>query len=247
MWKTKNNIPMEQEIAFEKFIKYGYKPLENYKNNMHKICCLDSDGYKVMIARASLGRVKEYQRFSITSNPDNYIENMNLFGKRNKYPSIVLNYFKSKIKNHVNLICKCECGNEFICDANSWKRNEKTRCNSCTAKLSNIEREVKIFLDENNINYIQQKKFSDCKFIRPLPFDFYLPDYNICIEVDGEQHFYEHSKYFENVQNFEDRKNKDAIKNDYCKNNNIELIRIKYDIVRNNKFRKVLKNKLNIR
>lgn len=42
-------------------------------------------------------------------------------------------------------------------------------------------------------------------------------------------------------------KNKDVIKNDYCKNNNIELIRIKYDIIRNNKFREVLKDKLNIR
>lgn len=245
MWKTKNNIPMKEEIAFLKFEEYGYTPLEHYKNNMTKICCLDKDGYKVMIARTSLGKVKEYQRFSVTSNPENYISNMNIFGERNKYPSIVLDYLPSTIKNHVNLKCKCECGNIFICDANSWKRNEKTRCNYCSSKISNIEREVMLFLKENNITYIHQKKFKECKNKRELPFDFYLPDYNICIEVDGEQHFY--NTLYRNEKDFEQRKINDNIKDNYCLFNNIQLIRLKYNIIRNNKYKEILKDKLNIR
>lgn len=246
MWKTKNNIPMEENLAFEKFIEYGYIPLEHYQNNMKKICCLDSEGYRVMISRASLGRVKEYQRFSRTSNPINYISNLNLFGKRNNYPSLVIGSCNSPTQNHTNLICECECGEVFICDANSWKRNEKTRCNKCVAKLSNIERKVKLFLDEYKINYIHQKKFEECKNKRPLPFDFYLPEYNICIEVDGEQHFYDYSKFNKRL-NFEERKQNDLMKTNFCVENNIELIRLKYNIVRNDKFKEIILNKLNIR
>lgn len=245
MWKTKNNIPMDEDLAFQKFIEYGYKPLEHYKNNMVKICCLDSEGYKVMISRASLGRVKEYQRFSITSNPNNYIYNLNIFGTRNHYPSIVINHCESKIKNHVNLICRCECGETFICDANSWKRNEKTRCNKCVAKLSNIERKVKMFLDDNNISYVWQKRFDNCKNIKPLPFDFYLQDFNTCIEVDGEQHFYSYDK-FNKRMSLEQRKINDNIKTKFCLDNNINLIRLKYNIIRNDKFKEILIDKLNI-
>jgi len=48
-------------------------------------------------------------------------------------------------------------------------------------------------LIKNNINFISQYKFKDCIFPDtkyPAIFDFYLPDKNICIEYDGEQHFY---------------------------------------------------------
>ena len=34
-----------------------------------------------------------------------------------------------------------------------------------------------------------QKRFKDCKDKRQLPFDFYLPSYNVCIEYQGEQHY----------------------------------------------------------
>ena len=40
-----------------------------------------------------------------------------------------------------------------------------------------------------NIKFETQKKFKNCKNKLPLPFDFYLPDYNILIEFDGKQHF----------------------------------------------------------
>lgn len=246
-WKTKNNKPMEQDKAFEKFIEYGYIPLENYTNNMVKIPCLDSEGYIVMIARNSLGRVQQYQRFSITANPDYYVSNMNLYGQKNNIPSIVLDYNPSKTKNHVDILCRCSCGKEFVCDANNWKRLDKTRCNSCTSKLSNIEKIIQDYLIENNVEFISQKRFEECKDIRTLPFDFYLPLFNICIEVDGEQHYTEHSKFYQKSRgSIEDRIKKDNIKTQYCIENNIELIRIKYSEVRNNQYKNILINKLNI-
>ena len=82
-------------------------------------------------------------------------------------------------------------------------------------------------MENNNINYIPQKRFKDCKDNKPLPFDFYLPILNICIEYDGEQHF-KSKEHFGGEQGFLTRQKHDQIKTDYCKNNNIPLLRISY-------------------
>jgi hypothetical protein len=92
---------------------------------------------------------------------------------------------------------------------------------------SHGERQVCKWLYERNINYIQQKIFDDCRDQRPLPFDFYLPDYNICIEYDGEQHF-RPIELFGGEGGFNKRKYHDSIKTQYCINNNIHLLRIPY-------------------
>lgn len=53
-----------------------------------------------------------------------------------------------------------------------------------------------------------------------LFFDFYLPDYNLCIEYDGEQHFSENKP--------QRQRENDFLKNAYCTKNNIHLLRISY-------------------
>jgi len=90
------------------------------------------------------------------------------------------------------------------------------------------EKNIAKYLRENNIVFERQKIFINCKNKYPLPFDFYLPDYNICIEYDGEQHF-KVVDFFGGVYGLEYRKNNDEIKNKYCLDNNIVLIRIKYN------------------
>ena len=57
-----------------------------------------------------------------------------------------------------------------------------------------------------------------------MPFDFYLPQYNICIEYDGEFHY----KMIMEYDEFINQKIRDTIKTVYCKENNIKLIRIPY-------------------
>ena len=60
-----------------------------------------------------------------------------------------------------------------------------------------------------------------------MPFDFYLPDYNTCIEYDGELH-YKAVDYFGGDDALGNTKCRDEIKTQYCKENNIKLIRIPY-------------------
>lgn len=96
------------------------------------------------------------------------------------------------------------------------------RCNE-----SKGERQVRLWLEEHNISYEKQYKFEDCCDNKPLPFDFYLPTYNKAIEYDGKQHF-EPIEFFGGQKAFEYLIKHDAIKNEYCKNNNIPLLRIPY-------------------
>ena len=95
---------------------------------------------------------------------------------------------------------------------------------------NNSKGELKIvnFLDTNNIVFEPQKRFDECRNILPLPFDFYLPTYNICIEFDGEQHF-KNKKMWGGREGLLKRQQHDNIKTQYCQNNNINLIRINYN------------------
>lgn len=123
--------------------------------------------------------------------------------------------------------CK-KCGNIWEATPNNILNGEG--CPKC--KLSKGEKAISYFLDRNNIEYISQYKFQDCFYINLLPFDFYLPKFNLCIEYDGIQHFQPCTfggVSFERAEKaLELCKLKDKIKTEYCKNNNIKLLRIPY-------------------
>ena len=85
------------------------------------------------------------------------------------------------------------------------------------------------FLVDNNIEFIPEYRFDDCRFKNPLPFDFYLPELNVCIEFDGMGH-YEKINHWEGdgTYGLEYTQNNDKIKTNYCLDKNIKLIRIPY-------------------
>lgn len=146
--------------------------------------------------------------------------------KNNEYVEYVDGYVD--MSHHANFRCK-KCGN--VWDTLPASIAKGTRCPKCS--ISHGELEISKTLDNLNIKYIQEYKFDKCKDIRHLRFDFYLPEYNTCIEYDGEQHFMP-VKYGSSVKRgnpekiYEETKRRDKIKTDFCKNNNINLIRIPY-------------------
>jgi len=99
-------------------------------------------------------------------------------------------------------------------------------CPSC--RESHGEKEIKKILDKKNISFIYNKRYKECRYKNPLPFDFYLPDYNICIEYDGEQHFRSWNRWGGD-EALRTQKIRDKIKTDFCAQNNITLIRISYN------------------
>lgn len=93
------------------------------------------------------------------------------------------------------------------------------------------ENKINQILSELQINFIAQYSFSDCVnplTSRKLKFDFYLPDYNCCIEYDGKQHYHKEGTYAE-LEGFDKIKYRDQIKNDYCVERGIKLIRIPFN------------------
>lgn len=130
--------------------------------------------------------------------------------------------------------CQCDCGNiSYVTTRNLTGGNTKS-CGHCVTSKGELK--IQEILDKLNIKYFQEYSFNECinpKTNYKLRFDFYLPEYNCCIEYDGIQHF----KYYETgwvtKQKYEDTIYRDTIKNLYCKNNKIKLIRIPYTEYKN--------------
>ncbi|MEN8079152.1 hypothetical protein ABFP60_19505 [Clostridioides difficile] len=110
--------------------------------------------------------------------------------------------------------------------------NRKDNCPYCTYLGNNSKgnREVSTYLECNGYEYEREKSFDDLVGIKgqnKLRFDFYLPQNNICIEYDGEQH-YKPVKIFGGEEKLRQQIQNDRIKNNFCKVNNIKLIRVPY-------------------
>ena len=138
----------------------------------------------------------------------------------NKYDYSMVNYIDNTTK--ISIICPIH----GVFEQTPAAHKQKQGCPLCN--ISKGEDNIKLFLEKNNIIFERQKRFKECRNIRPLPFDFYLPDYNICIEYNGKQH-YKPINYWGGEDGFNLRQIRDKIKMEYCHKNNIPLITIKYD------------------
>lgn len=137
-----------------------------------------------------------------------------------KYDYSLVKYTDSKIK--VNIICKKH--GEF--KQMPAMHLQGQGCPNCVNSMG--ENEIFYLLTKNNIKFNTQHKFDNCVHKRKLPFDFYLPQKNVCIEFQGAQHYsaYHHmggeKAYQKLIVN-------DQIKKEFCKKNNITLLEIKFD------------------
>jgi len=122
-------------------------------------------------------------------------------------------------------ICSnCDYGrNKEWCTSPNSRTNMNSGCPKCAS--SKGEKKIKLFLDSLCLYYLVEYKFSDCRNILELPFDFYLLDYNLCIEYDSILHY---EDKFNEPEEFKLVQKRDKIKTKYCKNNNINLLRIPY-------------------
>jgi predicted RNA-binding Zn-ribbon protein involved in translation (DUF1610 family) len=139
-------------------------------------------------------------------------------GNRYDYQKIV---YQGNLKK-VEIVCE-KHGSFWQAPANHRKGSG---CPVC--RQSKGEEVILKWLKENNIEYTAQKKFKDCRDKRPLPFDFYLKVFNICIEYDGELHFKRYENSFKGTYKLITTNKHDEIKTMFCKEKNINLIRIPY-------------------
>lgn len=206
----------------EQYFKQGYVLLDNdYKSNSTKMLCETiNEGYKIKVAYCNIK--KRNLIFSFNFNKEFFDYNIERFLQNNN--EIKCKYLGIFDEEQRRILLQCECGNTF--NSPYWHLLNKSRtcCEICSSKMSSYENKTQQWLEKNNIDFCYQKKFSDCKDKKILPFDFYIPKLNMCIEVDGEQHFKElESKYYSPTTTKHDK-----VKDEYCKENNIKLLRIPY-------------------
>ena len=123
--------------------------------------------------------------------------------------------------------CKCDCGNYTTSTTNYLNFGRKS---SCGCMKSKGEQKIIQLLQENNIPFECQKVFDTCTFPisgRPAFFDFYV-DNKYIIEYDGEQHYTARNQGWSTPEQLEQTQNRDQYKNEWCRENNIPLIRIPY-------------------
>lgn len=126
--------------------------------------------------------------------------------------------------------CKCNCKLQREVDV-LGKDLVRGHIKSCGCLTSFGEERVMEILTKLKIDFVKEKTYSD--LVNPetnqlLRFDFYLPQYNCLIEYDGEQHFTYSGAGWNSKDNYEKTVYRDGLKNQYCIDHNIKLIRIPY-------------------
>lgn len=149
-------------------------------------------------------------------------ELISIFNKKyyNKYEYDFSDY--KNIKSRV----KVKCPNHSYFETSAELLLNGYGCSSC-GKLSIGEERVSKYLTNKGIEYEKQKTFDGCFYTNKMQFDFYIPEKNVCIEYDGKQHF-EPIEYFGGVNSYKEQIIKDEIKNSFCAERGIKLIRIPY-------------------
>lgn len=216
--------------------KYDYSLVLNYIDHKTKV--------KV--------KCKEHGTFSIT--PNNHLSGYGCYrcGKLSAAQKTILSLqefiSKSKITHgdqytydktqyigaHKKVTITCLKHGDFsVTPANHWSNG--IGCPTCQhSNPTKGEAQIAKWLTENNIHFLMQKSFPNLhyKSIRGrLKYDFFLPNYNMLIEFDGEQHFtpITFSKSRTPEEQFKITQECDNLKTEYAKNNGYKLLRIKYD------------------
>lgn len=237
-----NNNPLPEEEVRRRFKEKNLTILDyTYKNNTTRMLCLDKNGYRVKVSLDSLRRnIRQYERFGMGNNKENFLYNTEIYKKHFNIPTTIVNFKRHKSGRGIDVKCRCSCGEEFWCRFDSWRDLHKIQCNKCSRRKSILETRTQLYLQSINIEYFPEYIFDNCKDIKPLPFDFYLPKYNMCIEVDGEGHF--GTNFYKNKIHDDNQRQKaldtvirhDKIKEKFCQKHNIKLLRLKYTLYRKN-------------
>jgi hypothetical protein len=196
--------------------KYDYSLVE-FKNSNTKVKIL-LDG--VLYEQTPHNHLKYSPDYRLIKTQSEFITKSNMIHGVGRYL-----YDKSiYVNDRDKLIITCPLHGEFLQRPNQHLRGHG--CPSCNE--SKGEKYIAKFLDKLGLNYSRQHKFKDCKNIYELPFDFYIPSLRMCIEFDGIQH-YKQCDFFGGKSTFDKLKINDKIKTDYCEDNYINFIRIRYD------------------
>lgn len=142
---------------------------------------------------------------------------------------VVIERTSKRSNKQVVYKCKCDCGGTAFVRGSKLSDGSTSSCGCLSSKGEELIAKI---LRENNIQYEKQKTFEACRNPKTnalLRYDFWVND-SYLIEYDGEQHF--KNKGFGH-DNLKERKERDELKNNFCRKQGIPLIRIPYTRYKN--------------
>ena len=106
--------------------------------------------------------------------------------------------------------------------------NRGVICKECS--ISEGEKKIIEWLRYNNIRYEHEKTYKGLVGLGGglLSYDFYLQDYNLLIEYQGEQHEEYTARFHNSYDDLKKQREHDRRKREYAKDNNIRLLEIWY-------------------
>lgn len=188
--------------------------------------CKCDCGNEALISSVNLRRGKTKSCGCYNREISSLVNTKDLLGQRFGRLTVIERTNKRQARNVV-WKCKCDCGNIIEVIGSSLTRGNTQ---SCGCYLSKGEEKIAKLLRENNIAFEQQKSFPTCRFIDTNAlayFDFWV-DNRYLIEFDGSQHFEYSGRGWNTEEKFQVTQEHDMYKNQWCKENNIPLIRIPY-------------------
>ena len=215
--KTKEEFIKEANLIYNNFYNYS---LVNYINNKTKVKIIcPKHGVFVQAPKSHLkyGCKKcffEKTRFS----QNEYIEKAKEIHD-DKYDYSLVDY--KNIRGKIKIICPIHGVFEQL--ANNHLRG--IGCPKC--KSSKGEITIRKYLKKRNILFEEQKKFDNLKDIKQLSYDFYIPEKNLLIEFNGEQHY--RKCFNRDLHKWHRQKHHDWLKRKFARDNHFNLLVIKYD------------------
>lgn len=201
--------------------------LYNYNNKHRTFCrCVGEDGTEAIIRADAL-------QSGATKNIKHAGENRkdtNIEGQKFGLLTAIKPTENRSSNGCVIWECICDCGNTTYVSFGNLMRKHTLSC-GCWHK-SKWEMFITDFLQSIGVKFKEEKRFDDCRNksgTDTLPFDFYLIDYNIIIEYDGEHHFFP-IEGWGGEEKFKITQENDEIKNNYCKEHDIKLLRLPYTL-----------------
>lgn len=162
-------------------------------------------------------------------NKDDFIKRTESFhGTTYQYDQVV---YKNAVTK-VTVVCK-QHGPFFVTPD---KHLTGIGCPKCSNTMSCGERKIQNYLMKCGIKFTREKSFPDLIGRTPnsrLRYDFFLPDYNVLVEYDGQHHFSPirikgRLTTAQSIEKHRATKRNDKKKNRYAAKKGIALLRIKY-------------------
>lgn len=193
-----------------------------------RLHCKDNDDYEYAISLNSLNFGNNGSNKFSSTNPYALSNLQKACDNNGLQLKIIKQKYCKEENRKTSFIVRCRCGTVFEVEANEILNLNRYRCPICSKRESRLELLTREWLEKNKIPFQAQYRFSDCRYKKPLPFDFYCEWENniVLIESDGCQHYY--VTQWASEEFLKEQKIRDDIKTQYCKDHGYTLLRLPF-------------------